>query len=152
MCVYNPFSTLNFLPEPRVTHGQDSASLSLGNDRTSFTFQMETWSWSILGQGLSRHSRNVCDMNEVNQTQLGRLSTPSCVTVNYFLKFPSPNCFLNRRKYGKAFLMVKRKEILSRTSSGVPVVAQWLTNPTRNREVASSVPALAQWVDDPALL
>ena len=30
---------------------------------------------------------------------------------------------------------------------GVPVVAQWLTNPTRNHEVAGSVPALAQWVD-----
>ena len=35
--------------------------------------------------------------------------------------------------------------------SGVPVVAQWLTNPTRNQEVAGSVPALAQWVNDPAL-
>ena len=35
--------------------------------------------------------------------------------------------------------------------SGVPVVAQWLTNPTRNLEVAGSVPALAQWVNDPAL-
>ena len=34
---------------------------------------------------------------------------------------------------------------------GVPVVAQWLTNPTRNHGVAGSVPALAQWVDDPAL-
>ena len=34
---------------------------------------------------------------------------------------------------------------------GVPVVAQWLTNPTRNQEVAGSVPALAQWVNDPAL-
>ena len=28
---------------------------------------------------------------------------------------------------------------------GVPVVAQWLTNLTRNHEVAGSVPALAQW-------
>ena len=34
---------------------------------------------------------------------------------------------------------------------GVPVVAQWLTNATRNHEVAGSVPALAQWGNDPAL-
>jgi len=28
----------------------------------------------------------------------------------------------------------------------VPVVAQWLTSPTRNHEVLGSVPGLAQWV------
>ena len=38
-----------------------------------------------------------------------------------------------------------------KTHAGVPVVAQWLTNPTRNHEVAGSVPALAQWVKDPVL-
>ena len=27
---------------------------------------------------------------------------------------------------------------------GVPVVAQWLTNPTRNHELAGLIPALAQ--------
>ena len=30
-------------------------------------------------------------------------------------------------------------------------MAQWLTNPTGNHEVAGSVPALARWDDDPAL-
>jgi len=34
---------------------------------------------------------------------------------------------------------------------GVPVGAQWVTNPTRNHKVAGSVPALAQGVKDPAL-
>ena len=40
---------------------------------------------------------------------------------------------------------------LKKTHAGVPVVAQWLTNPPRNHGVAGSVPALAEWVNDPAL-
>ena len=34
---------------------------------------------------------------------------------------------------------------------GVPIVAHWKTNPTRNREVVGSIPGLARWVKDPAL-
>ena len=40
--------------------------------------------------------------------------------------------------------LLKKRRVL-----GVPVMAQWLMNPT---EVAGLIPALAQWVNDPVLL
>ena len=38
-----------------------------------------------------------------------------------------------------------------RAIQGVPIVAQWLTNPPRNDEVMGSIPGLTQWVKDLAL-
>ena len=43
----------------------------------------------------------------------------------------------------------RAKSTDSKRSTGVPIVAQWLT--TRNHEVEGSIPALPQWVKDPAL-
>ena len=36
-------------------------------------------------------------------------------------------------------------------TQGVPIMAQWLTNPTNNHEVAGLILGLAHWVQDPAL-
>ena len=41
---------------------------------------------------------------------------------------------------------------MKENTRGVPVVAQWLTNLTRNPEVVGLIPGLASWIKDVALL
>ena len=48
-------------------------------------------------------------------------------------------------------IVQKKAQFLKYKSWGVPVVAQWLTNPTSTHEDAGSSPGLAQWVKDLAL-
>ena len=57
----------------------------------------------------------------------------------------NPGCY--KSVYNK-----KTMPCLKGQDRGVPVVTQWLTNPTRNHEVVGSIPDLAQWVKDLALL
>ena len=45
----------------------------------------------------------------------------------------------------------KTKKQKKNCSFGVPIMVQWLANPTRNHEVLGSLPGLAQWVKDPVL-
>ena len=43
------------------------------------------------------------------------------------------------------------KITIRKKKSGVPVMAQWLTNLTRKHEVLGLIPGLTQWVKDLAL-
>ena len=51
---------------------------------------------------------------------------------------------------GRLFPLAQNS-VIKEVQPGVPITAQWLTNPTRNQEVASSIPGVAQWVKDPVL-
>ena len=42
------------------------------------------------------------------------------------------------------FPLKKKKSIKTYHVTGVPIVAQWLMNPSRNHEVEGSIPGLAQ--------
>ena len=63
------------------------------------------------------------------------------------------NDFLNMTPRAKK--QKKKKEVNWTTSKfksfRVPIVAQWLMNPTRNHEVAGLISGLTQWVKNPAL-
>ena len=49
------------------------------------------------------------------------------------------------------FLILRSQIGKKKKKFGVPIVAQWLTNPTSIHEDADSNPGLAQWVKDLAL-
>ena len=62
-----------------------------------------------------------------------------------------PLCMLDMVNYEMAEFWILCIFFFKNAKLGVPVVVQWLKNPTRNLEVTGSIPGLAQWVKDPAL-
>ena len=64
--------------------------------------------------------------------------------------------YFSRKEGGGAWGKEEKWEKLRRTQkkngiTGVPVVAQWLTDPTKNHEVVGLIPGLAQWIKDRVL-
>ena len=54
-----------------------------------------------------------------------------------------------RKRNSKVYRLKQKK--LKWLSSGIPVVAQWLANPTSIHDNTDSIPGLGQWVEDPVL-
>ena len=69
-----------------------------------------------------------------------------CVYCYYFLRIYFRPCTVLGTGDTDIVTVKKKKK------SGVPIVAQWLTNPTRKHEIPGLIPGLAQWVKDPELL
>ena len=63
---------------------------------------------------------------------------------------PSAQVWFNMGKSINVIYYINKRKVKNHII-GVPVMAQWLTNPTRNHEVSGSIPDLAQWVKDLAL-
>ena len=69
--------------------------------------------------------------------------------LNEFEKEQTKPKVNSRKEIIKIKEEIKKMEI-QKTIEGVPIMAQWLTNLSRNHEVVSLIPCLAQWVKDTA--
>ena len=90
--------------------------------------------------------------------QLFVSSLISFISISQFLEYRSHTSEVSQEKdkYHMISLVCGILEIIkinlyTKQKHRVPIMAQWLTNPTRNHDVVGSIPGLAQWVEDLAL-
>ena len=89
-------------------------------------------------------------MQPVNTTKESAKNRINKSFKKYRLVAESGTNALNFGYISQSESLIKREELFFK-KRGVPVVAQRLTNPTRNHKVEGSIPDLAQWVNDLAL-
>ena len=81
-------------------------------------------------------------------SQVSRNASPPRITLDFPQAQSQPGQLWQPTLFsGFRYQRVTKKNFLR-----VPVVAQWLTNLTRNHEVAGLIVGLDQWVKDPVLL